>query len=400
MSITQKHKYLPLIFFFILCSLTACGSKYRKAEKKDAIKYFEERYEIEIQSISETNTDRNQRKCLDTSASPYSNDAFSYDKRDNADIIYKIQDKNGINFHMVQMYQYGWVGYYRITEDYLMQLLRSNPSLYEKLENSPYHCQYMNTIGADDIPQAGFNLFISNFQEVKPAATLAYETIMNEDAILTDTEIIPKYLSVHSISPQIAFIAGKETTIGNFYFRTTKDVERPDLQEYIRFLEREYVQNVRDGAIKEELSTDLLNTYGPEKISDISYGGNKIPKFRIYYGIDRVLETNWDCYIIWDNSKKTKDCGIYYDALNNVLTAIGFHMTCDRHSITWSNDKHTVTIYQKNKDRICTHNGKEYQPEGILNSALLKFTEKDVHELFGMRFKIDKVAETAEIILE
>lgn len=142
------------------------------------------------------------------------------------------------------------------------------------------------------------------------------------------------------------------------------------MQECVRFLEQEYVQKVRDGAIKEELSTDILNTYGPEKISEISYNGHKIQRFYIYYGIDRALETDWDCYIIWDNSKKTKDCDIYYDALNNVLTAIGFHMTCDKNSITWSNDRHTVTIRQKHKERICTHNGKEYQPEGILNPSL------------------------------
>ena len=398
-GINRKHSYLLVFFFFILCSLTACGNKYRKAEQKDAIQYFEKRYEIEIESISETKTARNQRECLDTSGIPYSNDAFNHDKRDNEDIIYTLQDKNGICFHMVQMYQYGWTGYYKITEDYLVQLLRSRPSLYEKLETSPYQCQYVNTIGADDIPYAGFQLYINNFEEITPATTLAYETIMNEDAILTDTETIPEDLSVHSIVPEI-FIIAEKTTLDRFRFRTAKDAKRPDLQECIRYLEREYVQNVRDGVIKEKLSTDLLNLYGPEKISDISYNGDKIPNFQIYYGMDRVLETNWDCYIIWDKSKKTEKCDIYYDVLNHVLNTVGFHMTCDRHSITWSNDKHSVTISQKGKERICTHNGKEYQPEGILSPYLLKFTEKDVQELFGMQYKINKVAETAEIILE
>lgn len=231
MPIANKYKYLSLTFFLcILCSLTACG-KYRKADQKDAMKYLEDRYEIEIQSISETSTARNQRKHLDASASPYSNNKFNDDKRDNADIIYQIQDKNGINFHMVQMYQYGWIGYYRISEDYLIQLLRSQPALYEKLESSPYHCQYVNTIGADTIPRAGFHLFLNNFQEVEPAVTLAYETIMNENAILNDTEIIPKDLYVHSITPQISFFAENQTAIGNLPFRTTKHSEELDLQE-------------------------------------------------------------------------------------------------------------------------------------------------------------------------
>ncbi len=396
----KKYRCLSLILSLcVLCTLTACG-KYRKAEKSDAIEYIENRYQTEIQSITETKRDRNQRECLDTSASPYSNDSFDYDERDNADIIFEIEDKNGIHFHMVQMYQYGWVGYYRITEDYLVQLLRSKPELYENLENSPYRCRYVNTIGADDIPHAGFELFLSNFEDVRPAVTLAYESIMQENALLPDTEAIPEYLSAHNLIPRITFIAGEKTTLGNIQYRTTGNAERDDLQEYIRILEQEYVQQVRNGTISEELSKDILNTYGPKQITEVYYAGNKIPNFRIYYGRDKTLETDWDCYIVWDNDKKTEDCDIYYDDLDRLLTSVGYHMTCDKDSITWTNDQHSVTIRGNNKNRICMHNGEEYQPEGILNTALVKFTEKDLRELFGIRLEIDKIAETAEILLE
>ncbi len=390
---------LSIFMLMFLLTLTACG-KYRKAEKADAINYIENRYDVKVKSFSASESSPQERKCLDTSAEPYTypHSTGSHDNT-NPDIIYTMETENGVTFHLVQMYRYGIIGCYGLSEDYLIQLLIANPHLYEKLKSSPYHFQYNNTIGAKDIPDIGFSLFVSSFDEIKPATELAHSVIANEAAILPDNGTFPEYLNVDNTTPQICIMSG-EIELGRFNFRTTEKPELPDLQKKTQLFEYTYVQNVRDGALTESLSDDILNTYGPEKIEHVTYNGKELPNFNIYYGINHLQDTDWDCYIVWDNDKKNETCDIYYDDLDMFLTTVGYHMSCKRDSITWSNEKNTVTIRMRNSSVTCIHNGNKYVPDGILNSAVLKFSEKDIYELFGIRFDIDRINETAEVIMD
>ena len=141
-------------------------------------------------------------------------------------------------------------------------------------------------------------------------------------------------------------------------------------------------------------------TYGPEKIKDVYYQEEDVP-ISLYYGFGHSLGANGDCYIIWDNPKKLEEKGayIYYDDLNILLETVGYRTAYTENAVIWTKGSNVVTIEVEENSYICKRNGVVYKPEGIVNTALIKLTEKDMQELFGITYEIDKIGEQAQIMI-
>lgn len=184
----------------------------------------------------------------------------------------------------------------------------------------------------------------------------------------------------------------------DFRYAAQEDIEM--VETHIQNAEREYVYSVREGLIEETLAEGILLTYGPEKITDVYYQEEKVP-ISLYYGISPSLETNWDCYIVWDNPEKREEKGAYvcYDDLNVLLETVGYQTDYTENAVIWTKGNNVVTIEVKEDNYICSRNGVVYKTEGIVNAALIKLTEKDMQELFGITYEIDMIEEQAQIVI-
>ena len=130
------------------------------------------------------------------------------------------------------------------------------------------------------------------------------------------------------------------------------------------------------------------------------YQNEKVP-ISLYYGISPSLETNWDCYIVWDNPEKLdeKSPRVCYDDLNVLLEAVGYRTEYTENAVIWTKGNNVVTIEVEEDNYICRRNGVIYKTEGIVNAALIKLTEKDMQELFGITYEIDMIEEQAQLMV-
>jgi hypothetical protein len=321
------------------------------------------------------------------------------DVHEDKDYIYTIKDENGVGFNLVGFKQYGWGSYYQYTDDYNMQVLKLNPVLWEKLEGIGFPYTYYNGIGYDDLPKAYFNVQISCFEDVEAAVTDICEMVTCEELEIPWIPYFNEELAVQSIVPGVSLLS-QDVCVWNTDFRHALQEDIEAVETHIQNAEREYVYSVREGLIEETLAEEILLTYGPEKITDVYYQEEKVPIY-LYYGISPSLGTNWDCYIVWDNPKKLDKKGAYvcYDDLNLLLEAVGYRTDYTENAVSWAKGDNIVTIEVEENNYICRRNGVIYKTEGIVNASLIKLTEKDMQDLFGITYEIDRIGECAQIMI-
>ncbi len=68
-------------------------------------------------------------------------------------------------------------------------------------------------------------------------------------------------------------------------------------------------------------------------------------------------------------------------------------------AVSWTNGNNVVAIEVEENNYICRRNGVIYKTEGIVNATLIKLTEKDMQELFGITYEIDKIGEQAQVMI-
>ena len=258
---------------------------------------------------------------------------------------------------------------------------------------------YYNGIGYDDLPKAYFDVQISCFEDVEAAVTGICEMVACEELEIPLAPYSNEELATKSIVPRVRLLS-QDVCVWNFDFRYATWEDTETVETYIQNAERQYVYSVREGRIEETLTEDILLTYGPEKIKDVYYQEEDVP-ISLYYGFGHSLGANGDCYIVWNNPKKLEEKGAYihYDDLNVLLEAVGYRTEYAENAVIWTKDNNVVTIEVKENNYICRRNGVVYKPEGIVNTALIQLTEKDMQELFGITYEIDKIGEQAQIML-
>ncbi len=390
-------KFLKKFLLILLCVLSLVGCGYQEMQGNQITDYLSERYGGTFEIVSTEEKERCDREYLDADMEKLS--ITGDDAKEDKDYIYTIKDENGVEFNLVGFKQYGWGSYYQYTDDYNMQVLKINSVLWEKLEGMGFTYTYYNGIGYDNLPKAFFNVRISCFDDVEVAVADICEMIDCEELEIPWVPYSNEELAVQSIIPSVRLLS-QDVCVWNtdFHYALQEDIEA--VETHIQNAEREYVYSVREGKIEETLAEEILLTYGPEKITDVYYQQEKVPIY-LYYGINPSLGTNWDCYIVWDNPEKLDEKGAYVccDDLNLLLEAVGYRTDYTENAIIWSKGENVVTMEVEENNYICRRNGVIYQTEGIVNATLIKLTEKDMKELFGITYKIDKIGECAQIMI-
>ncbi|MBQ9140284.1 MAG: hypothetical protein IJX63_00630 [Lachnospiraceae bacterium] len=385
---------LVLLCVLLICVLGGCG--YQEMQGSQVTDYLSDRYGGTFEIVSAEEKARCDRDNLDVDMEKLN--TKSNDTNEDKDYIYTIKDENDVEFHLVGFKHYGWGSYYQYTDDYNMQVLKTKAVLYEKLNSLGFPYSYYNEIGYKEIPKTFFSVEISCFEEVAGVVTDLFEMVTCEELEIPWVEYSNEELSVLSIIPSVRLVS-QDICVWNATFRHASQEDVVDVKTHIQNAEREYVYSVREGKINETLSEDILLTYGPEKITDVYFGEEKVPIY-LYYGVSPLLGTEWDCYIVWDNPEKIEEKGprVYYDDLCMLLEAVGYGTDYTKNAVHWTKDGNTVTIEVNEDNYICKHNGEVYETEGIINAALIKLTEQDMQELFGLTYEIDKIKEQVQIV--
>lgn len=387
------------IIFFLVCMtsmvlLSGCN-KYQEMEGREVTDYLSERYGGKFEIVSVEQKDRCDRDYLDAEMEKL-NEKNS-DVNEDKDYIYTIKDENGVEFHLVGFKMYGFGSYYRYTDDYCVQAVKAKDTLDDALDALGFPYTYYNEIGYYDSPQAYFEVEIANFADVAGVVTDIYE-MLTDEAFITPYKSYPdEEYSVYGVRPTIN-VTSQGIEIWRMYFPEVEDDEMDSVEYQIRLAERNYADKVREGSIKEELATEVLLTYGPRTILDVSYQGKDVP-ICLYNAINYLEHIESDDYMVADGAIKKDNLEerVYYEELCILLSAVGYKTVFSEDAVTWTKDGNVVTIAAKGYEYSCTHNGEKYVAEGSISHSM-KLTEKDMQELFGIRYQIDKIAETAEII--
>lgn len=370
--------------------LTGC-SGYHNYDSNEILEYLNERYDKTFTLVSSEERARSERDYLDSRIEPLN--SSNNDINDKNDIIETIKDENGVEFHVVHQFVYGFAGHYRITEDYCLQWLMSQPELYESLENAEFDCQYFNNIGVGDHPGGGFILSVKSYDEIEIAAKLAFDVIGNDDAILPDKGTKREDADLNTVKPKIVICSENGKQLNEIYFRTNKEPYIIDFDSFLHMAEKEYIELVKEGRIEEELPDEILNRNEPESIP--VYFDNENEKIA-----NLILETWWDEYGTMDFVKT--DSKMKFDLLTNICETAGYTVAVEKNSVIIENEETRVEIirYDRKGKPGADYNlfeikkdGIEYIPQGRLETSLgndeCSLFVSDYYNLFGIKLTID-----------
>ncbi|MDE5834971.1 MAG: hypothetical protein K2H26_05575, partial [Ruminococcus sp.] len=204
---------MKVFILFVLCIMTFMFTGCRKdMNEEEVMKYLENRYHQTFTLVSSKQYPREERNYLDGRVEPVSTTYGAGNKDDIVDIY---ADENGLEFHVYHFFRYGVVGNWVVTDDYCVQELISQPEIYAPLEESEFDFEYFNTIGMDEERRAGFYVTVSDIDDIRPVAELAFSVVENDKAVLCDYGIIDNddFFNM-SIIPAIYLIDKDGTELG------------------------------------------------------------------------------------------------------------------------------------------------------------------------------------------
>lgn len=394
----MKFRTIAPVAFAAIIALCGCGKETFRDEKA-VEKCLEIHYDADFELVSSGKYDSQNGFYLDPEIETNDTTAASDGDEEN-DIYYVFRDENDVEFYATQIYIHGIGGHYEVREDYSTQWLMSQTQLLEILENSGYEFAYSNDIGYYTNPQAWLDINIEGFDDIRSATELVYEFLSAFGEM--DYPNLKAYGEdwIYPVRPIISVSKANGGVLFRFDATDESMKELPSADEIAVSAEREYVYGVRAGSSDEVLPDEILIRYGPEEIENISCGDMKLP-VNLYYSEE------WECYYLWDNGKEINGSDIYYEQLTALVEAAGYKTTPEKDSMTWSNGENAVTIRRPKDDGsvvdfICYKNGEIYDYEGDISSfvTVIRLTERDLYELFGISFEFDHIAETAKVIVE
>lgn len=331
--------------------------------------------------------------------------------RDESVKILTVKDENGVEFHLIQIPIWGIGKHYEACDDYCVQWLKSQTEIYETLMNSDYECEFYNEIGKERRPQAGFLLSVDNFYELQNAIEFAYSIASSKNAILPDYDDESDDIYGRAVYPRIIICSADCKSIydGICYISFSSKCEKNEttLEEYLKKTKIKYVDWVREGYIDEELTDDVLEQYGPEEISVVTYDGEDM---------ELVLmrdtgEENSDIYnpngemIYYIRDWVGDNVPIDVPRLTKFAKCAGYgveQVGNDRTYFIKGTDE--IVLDREGDSFTITKNGRAVIVQGNYRckngSVYITLTTEDLQKLFGIRIEIDKIHETAEVIMD
>ncbi len=388
----MQHK--TIIAAVISGCLFLCGCGVADLENADTADYLEQRYDREFTLLSSEETPRKDRHYLDDRMETL---AETQEDAHADDIVDMYEDENGIRFHVFHTLRYGVANSWVITDDYNVQYLMSQPEVYAPLEQSAYDCTYYNTIGmrAEYGADAGFQLMVSEFAAIRPAAELAFSVIEHAAALPLGTE---NTSFRYSIVPEITLSAGEDLPLCSMAFRTEWMPQGTDLDNFIRSAEEQYIAYVNDGYLTEALPETVLHRRNRREI----------PIFADGRQIAVLTSDEWDrTYAVEDSAEFWGE--MEFSQLKATCAYAGYTYTPDGDRLRITKGEDTILIRRTRVDETGTSsdrskytlwkNGSQLAPEGILEGSstgeVCRLTLADYEYLFGITITVDYEKGTA-----
>ncbi|MBR1824175.1 MAG: hypothetical protein IJ779_08085 [Ruminococcus sp.] len=384
----------------LIFSLAGCGVKDMKQD--EIMSYLERHYDRSFTFISSEKVPRSQRNYLDSRIEP----AETVDDVNSADDIVDVyEDEKGLQFHVWHYLKHGVVGSWMVEDDYSVQWLMSQPELYQKLEDSPYNCTYHNYIGkiekdGGNVDRAGFTLTVSELEDIRPAAELAFEVIGNDAAILPDHGIYKNKDDIRNkgywqapIIPWINIQTENGDTLESVKFRTEQIQWTTDRENFIRSAECEYIALANSGKVKEKLTAEQKKQQIDEYIP--LYNGDK--------EICRLERNYGSKYRITDSVPLGER--LEFANLKTICESCGYTFKPKGNKLYITKGSDTVLISRRsgegyNRSIFAVYkNDTPYITEGDIDDVLqtneCSLTIADYQNLFGITITVDYSNHTA-----
>lgn len=386
----MKRRLLILPAVCLLVS--GCGIPDMK--QKEVQDYLQNRYDRSFTCISSKAMPRGQRHPLDPRLAET---APTYEDQNADDIVDVYEDADGISFHVWHYLRYGVVGSWVVTEDYPVQWLMAKPELYAPLEDAGY--TYYNTIGASEDLDAGFALTVARFEDIRPAAELAFSVVGSDAAILPDRGLRPEKQENreenfwhHAVIPQICLVTEQGEELGKLSFRTEQVPRMTDKENFIRAAEQIFIEKTgHPGQLPEEVRERTL----PAQIPVYADGEQAAVLQKEYFYP----------YQVTDEVKRGEK--LQFAQLIRICEACGWKAEAKTNKLYLRRGEDTVLFSRRNGSGYdhsvygVYKNGTAFLPEGSVDDYLendrCSLTIADFWYLFGITIDVDYEAEEAFI---
>lgn len=212
---------------FVLCIMTFMFTGCSKdMDRKEVIEYLENRYHKKFTFVSSEKYPCEEHNYLNEQS----------DTENKVDVeVYA--DENGLEFHVYHFVRGMIMGTWCVADDYCVQELISQPELYAPLEEFEFDFKYFDDIRSYGERYAGFYVTVSDADEIKPIAELAFSVVENNKAVLSDYGIIGDEFNM-SIIPAIYLIDEDGKELGKLKFRTEQIPQITDKEAFIHIAEK------------------------------------------------------------------------------------------------------------------------------------------------------------------
>lgn len=366
----------------VLCIMTFMFTGCRKdMNEEEVMKYLRNRYHQTFTPVSSKKYPREERNYLDERVEPVTI-TYGGGHDDIADIY---MDENGLKFHVYHFFRYGVAGNWLVTDDYCVQKLVSQPELYAPLEELEFDFKYFNTIGMDEERHAGFYVTVSDYEDIRPIAELAFSVVQNEKTVLRYYGIIDNddFFNM-SIIPAIYLIDENRAELGRLRFRTEQIPQITNKEDFIHIAEKRFSGR------------------------DNYHYNNKYDTIPLYADGRQVafMEREY-----WDGRYNIKDSvplhkKMEFKQLRTLCELAGYTVKPKGGKLRIEKGDERITI-QRTKDFISADssnftvykNGKIFITEGriddILQEDVCRLTIADYYYLFGIKITVDYENEKA-----
>lgn len=353
-------KFILMILCFIVFAFTGCS---KDMNEKEVIKYLENRYHQKFTFVSTEKYPCEKHNHL--------NEQAETENKVDVDIY---ADENGIEFHVYHFVRGMIMGTWCVADDYCVQELVSQPELYAPLGEFDFDFEYFDDISTYRERYAGFNVTVSDYEDIRPVAELAFIVVQNDKAVLSDCGIIGDDFNV-SIIPTIYLVDEDGAELGKLKFRTEQIPQVTDKEAFIHIAEKRF--------------SGWHNYDNDEKIP--LYSGDKQVEF---IELNNYFNRTYNIQDTVPLHEKME-----FEQLRTLCELTGYTFKPYKNKLCIEKDDDKITIkrtkgksYDNNIFSVYK-NGGLFIPEGLIDNYLQEdlcsLTIADYYYLFGIKITVD-----------
>ena len=361
-------KFILLMLFFMFFALAGCS---KDMDREEVAEYLEKRYHKEFTFVSSEKYPCEKHNNL--------NEKSDTENKVDVDIY---ADENGLEFHVYHFVRGMIMGTHCVADDYCVQELISQPELYESLGEFDFDFKYFNDISSYGERYSGFNVTVSDYEDIRSVAERAFSVVQNDKAVLSDCGIIGDDFDT-SVIPAIYLVDEDGAELGKLKFRTEQIPQVTDKEAFIHMAEKRF--------------SGWHNFDNAEKIP-LYYGDKQVAFIELNHYFNRT-------YNIQDTVPLHEE--MEFKQLRTLCELSGYTFKASKNKLRIEKGDDRITIIRTegkgyNYSIFSVYkNGELFIPEGEIDDHLQEdlcaFTIADYYYLFGIKITVDYENEKAII---